>query len=150
MLVAFNHGAVKVEPVKLKNSPEWGGRELDHHLPGRVIFNSILPEGLRFVNRQLGKKDLGAILDRAYDMKVNRVAMVKMLDDIKMLGYRWATRSGISFGVQSIIIPPEKVELTKQAMEEDEELKSEYNMGISPRTNTSSRRKVSGRRSPGP
>ena len=131
VLVAFNHGAVKVDGrVKLKNSPEWGGEgNWIITSPGRVIFNSILPEGLRFVNRQLGKKDLGAILDRAYDM-VNRVAMVKMLDDIKMLGYRWATRSGISFGVQSIIIPPEKVELTKQAMEEDEELKSEYNMGI--------------------
>ena len=130
-LVAFHHGAVKVDtPIKLLRRPEWGGEgNWIETSPGRVIFNNILPEGLRFANKQLDKKDLGIILDRAYDM-VDRVSMVKMLDDIKALGYRWATKSGISFGVKSIIIPPEKRELTNQAMEEDEELKSEYNMGI--------------------
>ena len=131
VLVAFNHGVVKVDSrIMLRMHPEWEeeGKWIITS-PGRVIFNSVLPEGLRFINKQCGKKDLGIILDRAYDM-VNRVSMVNMLDDIKALGYRWATRSGISFGVQSIIIPPEKAQLTKQASSEDEELKAEYNMGI--------------------
>ncbi len=130
-LVAFNHGIIGVNTrIKLKRQPEWEGDEkwIDTST-GRVIFNNILPKELRFFNRQLGKKDLGVILDRAYDL-VDRVSMVTMLDDIKSLGYHWATLSGISFGVESIIIPPEKRTLTKEAMEQDEELKSEYNMGI--------------------
>lgn len=130
-LVAFHHGVVKVDSrIKLKRLSEWGGEgKWIETSPGRVIFNSVLPGELRFINRQFGKKDLGILLDKAFDL-VNRVAMVKMLDDIKSLGYHWATLSGISFGVQSIIIPPEKTELTIQATKEDEELKSEYNLGI--------------------
>ncbi|MGI6784637.1 MAG: DNA-directed RNA polymerase subunit beta' [Aminivibrio sp.] len=130
-LIAFNHGAVKVDSrIMLKRDPSWEGDE--NWLitsPGRVIFNNVLPEGLQFINKQLDKRELGFILDRAYDM-VDRVAMVKMLDDIKALGYRWATLSGISFGVKSIIIPPEKKQLTEEATRDDDELKAEYEMGI--------------------
>ena len=135
-LAAFHHGVTKVNSrIFLRRRKEWGhtlgdaeGKWIETS-PGRVIFNSRLPEPLRFINRQLGKKDLGQLLDRAFDL-VDRVSMVTMLDNIKSLGYHWATVSGISFGVQSIIIPPEKRELTAKAMEQDEELKSEYNMGI--------------------
>ncbi|GAB1427161.1 DNA-directed RNA polymerase subunit beta' [Aminivibrio sp.] len=138
VLVAFNHNVIHVNTrVRMKRDHLWNRdpRETDgddrwmETSPGRVVFNSILPEGLRYINRQLGKKDLGIILDKAYDL-VDRVSMVKMLDDIKSLGYHWATVSGISFGVQSIIIPPEKAELTREAREQDDELRSEYNMGI--------------------
>ncbi len=131
VLVAFNHGAVMVDSrIRLRRHPSWDGEEKWLVTsPGRVIFNNVLPEGLQFINRQLDKRELGHILDRAYDM-VDRVSMVKMLDDIKALGYRWATLSGISFGVKSIIIPPEKKELTGEATREDDELKAEYEMGI--------------------
>ncbi|MGI6253210.1 MAG: DNA-directed RNA polymerase subunit beta' [Aminivibrio sp.] len=131
VLIAFNHGAVAVDSrVKVLRNPEWEGEgKWIVTSPGRAIFNNILPEGLQFINKQLDKRELGHILDKAYDM-VDRVSMVKMLDDIKALGYRWATLSGISFGVKSIIIPPEKKQLTEEATREDEELKAEYEMGI--------------------
>ena len=134
-LSAFHHGVTKVNTkIYLRRKDEWGDVEgadgkWIQTSPGRVVFNSRLPEQLRFVNRQLGKRGLGQLLDRAFDL-VDRVAMVRMLDDVKSLGYHWATVSGISFGVQSIIIPPEKQELTHRAMEQDTELKYEYNMGI--------------------
>ena len=130
-LSAFHHGVAHVNSrIRIRRLEEWGGEgKWMETSPGRVIFNSILPETLRFVNAQLGKKDLGRILDDAYD-RVDRVSLVKMMDDIKSLGYHWATISGLSFGVQSIIIPKEKIELTQAAMAQDEELKGEYNMGI--------------------
>ncbi len=134
-LSAFHHGVTRVNTkIYLRRKEEWGdvdeveGKWLVTS-PGRVVFNSRLPEQLRFINRQLDKRDLGQLLDRAFDL-VDRVSMVHMLDNIKSLGYHWATVSGISFGVQSIIIPPEKSELTQRAMEQDDELKYEYNMGI--------------------
>jgi len=130
-LAAFHHGVTKVNSrIFLRRQDEWEGEgKWIETSPGRVIFNSRLPEPLRFINRQLGKKDLGHLLDKAFDL-VDRVSMVAMLDNVKSLGYHWATISGISFGVQSIIIPPEKKDLTQKAMDQDEELKSEYNMGI--------------------
>ena len=66
--------------------------------PGRVVFNQSLPPTLRFMNRSVSKKDLSALLDDTYD-QVGQNAMVDMLDAIKVLGYRWSTRSGISLGI---------------------------------------------------
>ena len=97
--------------------------------PGRVMFNTKIAEPLRFVNEQLGKKKIGSLLDDAYD-KVDRPGVVAMLDDIKSLGYHWAARSGISFGVQAVRIPDEKAEITRQTEEQDSVAKENYEMGL--------------------
>ncbi|MDR3265449.1 MAG: DNA-directed RNA polymerase subunit beta', partial [Synergistaceae bacterium] len=97
--------------------------------PGRALFNSIIVPPLRYVNRQLDKKNMGRLLDDAYD-RVDRTLVVEMLDAIKALGYRWAAKSGISFGVGSIIIPPEKQQITAETIEQDDLFKEEYEMGV--------------------
>jgi DNA-directed RNA polymerase subunit beta' len=97
--------------------------------PGRALFNSVIAPPLRYVNKQLDKTNMGRLLDDAYD-KVDRTAVVEMLDAIKSLGYRWAAKSGISFGVGSVIIPLEKEAITAETMEQDELFKKEYEMGV--------------------
>ena len=97
--------------------------------PGRALFNSVLPEELLYVNEQMDKKNVGKLLDRAYD-KVDRSSIVNTLDAIKKLGYHWAARSGISFGVGSIIIPQDKYLITSEARDQDKILKVEYEMGL--------------------
>ena len=97
--------------------------------PGRALFNSVLPAELLFVNERMDKKNVGKLLDRAYD-KVDRSSIVHTLDAIKKLGYHWAARSGISFGVGSIIIPEDKYTKTVEARKQDEILKSEYELGL--------------------
>ena len=96
---------------------------------GRVLFNTKIAAPLRFVNEQLGKKRIGRLLDDAYD-KVDRSGVVEMLDDIKSLGYHWAARSGISFGVQAVRIPDEKAEITRATEQEDAVAKENYEMGL--------------------
>ena len=97
--------------------------------PGRVVFNQRIPNKLRFVNEQLDKKRIGSLLDSAYD-EIDRPGVVKMLDDIKSLGYHWAARSGISFGVQAVRIPDEKTEITKITQAQDDVAKENYEMGL--------------------
>ncbi|MCL2767542.1 MAG: DNA-directed RNA polymerase subunit beta', partial [Synergistaceae bacterium] len=97
--------------------------------PGRALFNSVLPEELLYVNDQMDKKNVGKLLDKAYD-RVDRSSIVNTLDAIKKLGYHWAARSGISFGVGSIIIPEDKYSITSEARDQDVKLKSEYEMGL--------------------
>ncbi|MDR2175256.1 MAG: DNA-directed RNA polymerase subunit beta' [Synergistaceae bacterium] len=97
--------------------------------PGRALFNSVIAAPLRYVNAQFDKTNMGRLLDDAYD-KVDRTAVVEMLDAIKSLGYRWAAKSGISFGVGSVIIPSEKETITAETMEQDELFKKEYEMGV--------------------
>ena len=97
--------------------------------PGRVLFNERIAPKLRFVNEQLSKKKIGALLDDAYD-KVDRPGVVAMLDNIKSLGYHWAVRSGISFGIQAVRIPDEKITITKATQAEDDIAKENYEMGL--------------------
>ncbi|MBQ7155328.1 MAG: DNA-directed RNA polymerase subunit beta' [Synergistaceae bacterium] len=97
--------------------------------PGRVLFNTRIAAVLRFVNEQLGKKKIGKLLDDAYD-KVDRPGVVTMLDEIKSLGYHWAARSGISFGVQAVRIPDEKAIITNATQAEDDVAKENYEMGL--------------------
>ncbi|MDR1978891.1 MAG: DNA-directed RNA polymerase subunit beta' [Synergistaceae bacterium] len=120
--------AVIVDDAKKSKIPE-GATVFVETSPGRVLFNSIIAAPLCYVNKQLDKKNMGRLLDDAYD-KVDRTSVVEMLDAIKALGYRWAAKSGISFGVGSIIIPPEKEEITAETMKQDELFKEEYEMGV--------------------
>ncbi|MBQ6918952.1 MAG: DNA-directed RNA polymerase subunit beta', partial [Synergistaceae bacterium] len=96
---------------------------------GRVLFNQKIAEPLRFVNSHLDKKQISRLLDDAYDL-VDRNSVVQMLDDIKSLGYHWAARSGISFGVQNVRIPPEKNEITSSTEQQDAGAKENYEMGL--------------------
>ena len=97
---------------------------------GRAIFNHrVVVDDLRYVNQQLGKGQIGSLLDDAYD-KIKREQVVEMLDAIKSLGYHWAAKSGISFGVKAIIIPPEKAEITAKTQAEDAAAKENYEMGL--------------------
>ena len=158
VLSAISHGTVHVNArIWLKENPElWGhptGRRKytsngeaaivgsfeevqgNPHVvffetsPGRVMFNTRIATQLRFVNEQLGKKKIGKLLDDAYD-KVDRPGVVEMLDAIKSLGYHWAARSGISFGVQAVRIPDEKTEITRATQAEDDIAKENYEMGL--------------------
>ncbi|MBR0251516.1 MAG: DNA-directed RNA polymerase subunit beta' [Synergistaceae bacterium] len=97
--------------------------------PGRVMFNNRIAKKLRYVNEQLDKKKIGRLLDDAYD-KVDRPGVVEMLDEIKSLGYHWAARSGISFGVQAVRIPDEKAIITRETQAEDDIAKGNYEMGL--------------------
>ncbi len=74
---------------------------------GRVIFNQIWPENLGFFNKPCGKKQLSDVIFRTY-RTAGHAGTVVTLDLLKELGFRWATRAGISIGISDMIIPREK------------------------------------------
>ncbi len=132
-LTALDHGVVHVNAeINLKCDPSWTG---DLSLkwiktsPGRVLFNSVIHPKLRYINSQLGKRALSSLIDHAYDL-IDRTAIVEMLDAIKSLGYHWATKSGISLGVNAIIIPPQKGAIMDDTLEREHDLKYQFGMGI--------------------
>ncbi|MBR1671681.1 MAG: DNA-directed RNA polymerase subunit beta', partial [Fretibacterium sp.] len=160
VLSAFDHGAVDVNTrVWLRDDPRYQRRPkgrrkyrgadgqpviVDHPedvkapkgaavffetSPGRALFNSIIAPALCYVNDHLDKKRIGSLLDETYD-KIDREHVVEMLDAVKSLGYHWAAKSGISFGVKFISTPPEKAEITKETQVLDNEAKENYEMGL--------------------
>jgi DNA-directed RNA polymerase subunit beta' len=125
VLCALDHGVVHVNSkILLKIKGEWVKTS-----PGRVLFNSVIPEELRFINKQIDKKALGLLIDAAYD-RVGREKLVNTLDSIKSLGYHWATVSGLSLGLKYLTIPPEKNTIVENSLEQEKELTSQYEMGI--------------------
>src|SRR5205085_11194668 len=81
---------------------------------GRVILNDHLPEDMPFINGLLKKQGLGQLVQYCY-LKVGLVATVQMLDEVKALGFLYATRAGISIGLDDMVVPGEKVRLVRDA-----------------------------------
>ena len=96
---------------------------------GRVRFNEIWPEGLGFINDLAGKKKLGDIIWRCYQVAGPAMA-VEALDALKDLGFREATRSGASIGITDMVIPNEKGPAVDVAYKKLEEVQAQYNRGI--------------------
>ncbi|MGE5489059.1 MAG: DNA-directed RNA polymerase subunit beta' [bacterium] len=84
---------------------------------GRVIFNDALPDEMPFINGLLKKKALTQLVQYCY-LRFGLHTTVQMLDRIKELGFYYATRAGISIGVDDMVVPKQKAELVRAAEQE--------------------------------
>jgi DNA-directed RNA polymerase subunit beta' len=92
---------------------------------GRVIFNDALPSGIPFVNGLLKKKGLQMLVQFCY-LRHGLERTVEMLDGLKNLGFTYATKSGLSIGIDDLIIPEEKKMLVAKARDEVIRVESQY------------------------
>jgi DNA-directed RNA polymerase subunit beta' len=92
---------------------------------GRVIFNDSLPAGIPFVNGLLKKKGLQLLVQFCY-LRHGLERTVEMLDGLKNLGFTYATKSGLSIGIDDLIIPDEKKDLVARARDEVIRVESQY------------------------
>jgi DNA-directed RNA polymerase subunit beta' len=92
---------------------------------GRVIFNDALPEGIPFVNGLLKKKGLQQLVQSCY-LRYGLEKTVEMLDGLKNLGFSFATRSGLSIGIDDLVIPTEKAPLVGGARDEVIKVEQQY------------------------
>jgi DNA-directed RNA polymerase subunit beta' len=81
---------------------------------GRAILNDALPEGMPYVNGLLKKKGIGQLVNYCY-LNLGLETTVKALDRIKDLGFRYATKSGLSVGLDDMVIPDSKYTLVGEA-----------------------------------
>ena len=103
-----------------------------HTTTGRVIFNRILPEKLRantFFNELLSKRRLEEIASQCFVEAGNQATAV-FLDELKELGFRYATKGGLSIGLQDVEIPQEKVDMAAKATVEVEKIQKQYESGV--------------------
>ena len=109
-----------------------GTHEVDNELiettVGRVIFNDHLPPEIPYVNGIFKKKGLGSLVNFCY-LRHGVAKTVEMLDSLKSLGFLYATKSGISIGIEDLVIPKEKNGLVEQALSEVKEVDDQYREG---------------------
>lgn len=96
--------------------------------PGRVIFNSILPEGIEFQNATMGDKELKKLIGETIKSNKNSVAVV-MLDAIKDIGFKYATLFGATIGLSDMLVPDAKKEMVEKANQQQAEIMSQYRQG---------------------
>jgi DNA-directed RNA polymerase subunit beta' len=92
---------------------------------GRAIFNEALPEGMPFVNGLLKKKGIGQLVNYCY-LNLGLEVTVKTLDRIKDLGFRYATKSGLSVGLDDMVIPDSKYTLVGDAEKQVLAMQQQY------------------------
>jgi len=92
---------------------------------GRVIFNDALPKEMPYVNGLLKKKGLQQVVQSCY-LKFGLEKTVEMLDSVKDLGFTYATRSGLSIGIDDLVVPAEKGELVEGARQEVIRVEQQY------------------------
>jgi DNA-directed RNA polymerase subunit beta' len=97
---------------------------------GRIIFNEILPPGLGFINKDIDKSSLKRIVADCYKKLGNEPAMCKMLDALKDLGFKYATKSGITIAMSDIEVPVDKPRLIEKADEKTAIVESQYQRGL--------------------
>jgi len=96
---------------------------------GRVLFNDILPHGMPFYNYSLTKKAIGGVISDCHKL-LGKGSTLRLLDDIKELGFKSATRSGMSFGKNDMKVPAEKVGILQEAETQVQGIEANLRKGV--------------------
>lgn len=98
---------------------------------GRAILSEILPKGLSFdlVNCTMTKKTISNLIDASY-RQVGLKATVIFADHLMYTGFHYATRSGLSIGVNDLVIPKKKTGIIEQAEDEVRKIQAQFSSGL--------------------
>jgi DNA-directed RNA polymerase subunit beta' len=125
VIIAYNSGIVGLH-AKIKVRIE--GKMIET-TTGRVIFNQIVPKEMGYYNQLLIKKTFGGFIGQMFIKMGNKVT-AKFLDDLKDLGFKYATAGGISISYTDMIIPEEKDNLISKANGRVESILNEHEQGV--------------------
>ncbi len=137
---AYNSGAIDIHAkikVRFERTVEddEGERtqvyELVETTVGRVLVSELLPTGLPFdlVDRDLTKKAISNLINMSY-RKIGLKETVILADRLLYLGFKMATKSSVSVGVNDMVIPEEKSTIIGSAEEEIKEIEDQYASGL--------------------
>ena len=125
------HDAVRIPNPDRGRDTIYGDKEAKFILtsPGRCIFNEIWDRRLGFYNQVAKKKDLGALISNSYKI-AGHEDTIRLLDDLKALGYKHATLAGLSISIADLQVPETKEPLIDNARGEIAKVIDQYNNGI--------------------
>ncbi|HSQ75440.1 MAG TPA: DNA-directed RNA polymerase subunit beta', partial [Bacteroidota bacterium] len=125
VIIAHNHGKVGLHArIKVRVNGQ-----MEETTTGRVLFNQIVPAEVGFVNELLNKKRLVQIIASSF-RSVGNLKTAEFLDQLKDIGFRYATQGGLSVGIDDVVIPKEKDEIIQKAQKSVDEVESQYARGF--------------------
>ncbi len=133
-ITAYDYGMISyrskifVLPTDTEKYKDLQGKPFETSV-GRLLFNSCLPNDFMFVNEEVNQKKMSAILDQVI-MRYGIDATPAILDKIKDFGYKYATRSGVTWSIDNVRVPAEKAEIIARGRKEEEVIIGQYNDGL--------------------
>jgi DNA-directed RNA polymerase subunit beta' len=125
VIIAYDAGVIDLHAkIKVKINDK-----LIETTTGRIIFNKIVPEEMGFFNELLIKKIFSGFIYKMF-INLGNARTAQFLDDLKTLGYTYATAAGISISFSDMLIPDEKVELIKASNEKVGQILNEHEQGL--------------------
>jgi len=104
-------------------------RQLVDTTVGRVILNVHLPEQVPFINGLMKKRGLQELVGYCYSKHGNELT-VKMLDEVKEVSFLYATKAGVSFGIDDMVIPAKKPAIIAKARDEVVQIEKQRTSGV--------------------
>jgi len=96
---------------------------------GRIMFNQIWPKEIGYINIPVAKSKLGDIILTTYN-ETGKDTTIRVLDELKEMGFTMATKAGISMGIVDMIIPKSKPEIVAASRTKIDEVEEQYRKGI--------------------
>ena len=125
-ILAYHSGYVNIQ-AKVKVRLDSG--EMVETSTGRLIFNKVVPKELGFRNENFDKKKLQGLVREAHRLLGNdRTA--ELIDEIKRTGFTYMKKSGLSWGMDDLLVPPNKYETLKQADTDVEATYQQFREGL--------------------
>ncbi len=133
-ITAYDFGAVGFQaPVKVlpSDKPKYAafGSQLFETTVGRLLFNSILPADYPYINAAVDKKTLARLVDDLTE-RYGLLKLPEIMDRIKEFGFRYVTKSGITWSLDDIRIPEEKHQIIRDAQTKSEEVVRHWSEGL--------------------
>jgi len=121
----------ELSPEELEGAPDGTTYEEVETTPGRIVFNTALPDGFPFVNELVGKKahSLGLIVE-VLASNYPRVTVADSLDKIKELCFRYATKSGLTISMEDVKVPEAKKAIIARHEEDAQKAENQFKRGI--------------------
>jgi DNA-directed RNA polymerase subunit beta' len=137
VIFAYDDGALKTHDRIRMANPDFGRqtvygdpvKKIIETTVGRVTFSEIWPSELGFYNKAAGKSQLGDLIWKCYKA-AGHDKTVAMLDKLKELGFREATKSGASIGIDDMIVPKERDQEIDAAQKQIKEVEKQYRKGV--------------------
>ena len=108
---------------------QWPTERIMRTTIGRIIFNRSIPEELWYINEAQDRKAVDKIIERCYK-HLGRGITAKVVDNIKDLGFKYATFSGITIAVSDIHVPEQKPEILDKTNKEVDRTEQQYRRGL--------------------
>jgi len=129
-IMAYDFKEIELhEPVRVRIRKYGRPAKILYTTVGRVIFNSAFPADYRFINEPINKTVLSRIVTEVAN-RYNTLETAEILDNVKRIGFEYATRAGLTISIQDITVPTDKEKILEAPEAEAEKIEENFKRGL--------------------